>query len=213
MGPLTCSKRTRSHSWALDWLEKSLLPLLTVWVVVSSGCFDCDCCSTFPSSCHGSILCSQQRDGKRKTIRLGCHGQPTLQAPAQTCASQIWCHLLIATTLYSSSLFVEWVPFDSCYSMYSRRSQAAYLLACFSFEVIISFPNRSDYYSYTYSFLPRYLKGSYYIIRLMLRPHCGRSTTSSLRIPGLLNLILSCTLFTQLAFFLCRITPRHLLLQ
>ena len=106
-GPLTCSKRTRFHSWALDWLVKSLLPLLTVWVVVSSGCLDCDCCSTSPSSCHGSILCLQQRGGKRKTIRLGCHGQPTLQAPAQTCASQIWCHLLIATTLYSSSLFVE----------------------------------------------------------------------------------------------------------
>ena len=105
------------------------------------------------------------------------------------------------------------VPFDSCYSMYSRQSQAAYLLACFSFEVIISFPSRSDYYSDTYSFLPRYLKGSLYIIRLMLRLHCGKNTASSLRIPGLLNLILSCTLFTRLASFLCQITPRHLLLQ
>ena len=112
--PLTCFKRTRSHNWAEDSPMKSLLPLLTVWVVVSSGGLSCDCCSPSPSSYHGSILCWQQRGGKRKTIRLGCHGQPTLQVQAQTCASQILCHLSIATNLYSSSLFVEWELFDSC---------------------------------------------------------------------------------------------------
>ena len=155
--PSTSSKRTRSHSWVLDWLVKSLLPLLTVWVVVSSCGLGCDCCSPSPSSCHGSILCWQQRDGKRKTIRLGCHGQPTLQAPVQTCASQISCHLLIATNLYSSSLFVEWVPFDSCYSMCSKRNQAICLmLACFSFEVIIFYPNHLGCYSDIDFFLLRY---------------------------------------------------------
>ena len=140
---------------------KSLLLLLTVWVVVSFCGLGCGCCSASPSSYRGSILCLQRRGGKTKRIRLGCHGRLTRPAPTQTYACRISCHLSIATTLYSSSLFVEWVPFDSCYSMYSTRNQAICLmLACSFFEVIISSPNRLGYYSDIDSFLLRYLKES-----------------------------------------------------
>ena len=159
--PLTCSKRIRSHNWAEDSPMKSLLPLLTVWVVVSFFGLDCGCCSASPSSYHGSILCWQLRGGKTKRIRLGCHGRLAQPAPTQTYACRISCHLSIATTLYSSSLFLEWVPFDNCYSRYSKRNQAIYLMLSWSFFlVIISSPNRLGCYSDIDSFLQRYLKES-----------------------------------------------------